>query len=369
MFGSVDGPSGTLNEFVFGSRIYWPVLFTVPLAAFAFAWAARCRRRAMISLGNPELVARLVASVDTGKRLLAAIAVVLGLTALCFALMRPQYGGKAEVVPASGLDVVLVVDYSKSMLARDVYPSRNERLEAELSRFIEDADRRGDRVGVVVFAGRPRGFPVTRDARMLKLYLDRADPRTENPGGTNIGKALTMAIQFLIRARQGIDDVPVEGPRSPEDIPEAENDQAIVLLTDGEDTESRPLELAQLAAQLGIRIYTVGIGSTSGEPIQKFDEQGEPEGFVTDAEGNYVMTRLDEELLKELANRSGGRYIKIQSERFGLDEVRDMLEALSRSQREDTIQIHREEAVLFAALPALILLSMGLGISDRRRPT
>lgn len=365
---------GTLDEVVFARGDHWPVLLAIPLVIVAFAWAARQRRRAVAALGNPALVSRLVDSVHHGRRLLVAVAMTLAVAAVGVGLLRLQYGGTAEVIPASGLDVVLAVDYSKSMLAQDVYPSRSERLEAELGRFLDDAGRRGDHVGVVVFAGAARGFPVTPDMRLLKLYLADADPRFERPGGTAMGKALTRALAFLIDARRGVDEVPMagEGEEGEEamarDIPPAENGQAIVLLTDGEDNASRPLEVAQEAARLGVRVYTVGIGSTSGEPIQSFDENGNPTGFVKDEKtGEYRMTRLDEKLLEEIADVTGGRYVKVESDRFSLDEVRDVLEELSRTQREDTIEVHHDEGFAIPVVVGLALLCLALGLPDRRR--
>lgn len=371
VLGWARGDTGTLDELVAANLHLWPLLILVPLAALAFAWAARQRRRGLRSLGNPALVTRLVSSVHHGNRLLVAIMMTVVVAGVVVGLMRPQYGGTAKIVPASGLDVVLAVDYSKSMLAQDVYPSRSARLEAELSRFLDDADRRGDRVGVVVFAGNARGFPVTRDLRMLKLYLEKADPRTENPGGTAIGKALQLSLTFLVDARRSSDEVLGEQADDVEallDAPRPDHDQAIILLTDGEDNASRPLELAEHARRLGVRIYTVGIGSKSGEPIQQFDENGEPAGFVTDDQGNYLMTRIDEELLQKLADETGGRHVRVDPKAFGLDEVRGMLEDLSRSQREDTIEINREEGFAFAIVPALLLLSLGLALGERRRP-
>ena len=367
--------AGTLDEVVVAHRELWAGFVLVPLVVAAYVWAARRRRKALQQLGNPALVGKLVATVNHGNRVMVAVFTTIAVAFLCAGLLRVQYGGDAKVVPASGLDVVLVVDYSKSMLARDVYPSRNERLEAELTRFLDDADARGDRVGVVVFAGRPRGFPLTRDSRMLKLYLERADPRTENPGGTAIGRAMRLALTFLVDARRGeasADDEaaeaePGDDAKQPREIPVAENDQAIILLTDGEDTETKPLDVAKEAAQLGVRIYTVGIGSKSGEPIQKFDEQGEPDGFATDAEGNYLMTRIDEDLLQEIAQSTGGRYLAVDPDKFSLDEVRSMLEDLSRSQREDKIEIHRDEAYAFFLIPGLLFLVLSLLLPERRR--
>jgi Ca-activated chloride channel family protein len=350
----------TLDEVVFARADLWPLLFLLPLVAGGFVWAARQRLRCLHALGNPALVERLAATAHHGNRLIRAVAFVLATACVCLALMRLQYGGTAEIVPASGLDVVIAVDYSKSMLAQDVYPSRSERLEAELGRFLDDADRRGDRVGLVIFAGGARGLPVTRDTRLLKLYLDHADPRTETPGGTAIGRALKLALAFLVDARAET--------QSTEEEATGQSDQAIILLTDGEDNSSRPLEIAEEAARLGVRIYTVGIGSRSGEPIARFKD-GEPDGYVTDDDGKYLMTRLNEESLQRLAAETQGRYVRVEAERFGLDEVREVLESTSRSQREDTIEIHRREGFVFLLAPALALLCVSMALGERRRET
>jgi Ca-activated chloride channel family protein len=352
--------ASTLDEVVLARVDLFYVLVAVPLVVACYFWAAHGRRKALRVLGDPAMIERLVATAHHGNRLIKAVAVVIATTCLAVALMRLQYGGTATIVPASGLDVVLAVDYSKSMLAQDVYPSRNERLEAELGRFLDDADRRGDRVGLVIFSGGARGLPVTRDIRLLRLYLERADPRTENPGGTAIGRALKLALAFLVDAR--VEATSDEG--GPPDSP----DQAIVLLTDGENTESRPLEVAEEAARLGVRIYAVGIGSRSGEPIQKFTD-GKPDGYVTDEDGQYLMTRLDEDLLTRLAGTTQGRYIRVEAEHFGLDEVRQVLDDASVSGREDTVEIHRREGFAFLLVPALVLLSASLLLPERRTRT
>lgn len=366
--------AGTLDAVDWARLDWWWAALVVPVAVAAFVWAERARGRARAALGRPELVARLLATVDRGNRLAQSICVVAALGLLAAALLRPQFGGKVDVVPASGLDVVLAVDYSKSMLAADVYPSRSERLEAELARFLDDASRRGDRVGVVVFAGAARGFPVTADARLLKNYLQAADPKTERPGGTAIGRALKLSLEFLVDARKSDADVGPDGkaavtntPDAPSDAPPAQNDQAIILLTDGEDTESKPVDAAKEAAKLGVRVYTVGIGSKSGEPIQKFDDEGNPDGFVTDEQGNYVMTRIDAPLLEEIAKLTGGSFVHVDPEHFGLDEVREQLEGLSRSRREVSIEILRDEGFSFLLVPALVLLLVALVLPDRKK--
>lgn len=337
--------------------LWWVVLLAIVVVVGAYVWGGYRRRQLRTSLGNPLLIDRLLSTVNPVGRILKSVCMGLAVLFVGFALIRPQYGGTAKLVPAGGLDIVLVVDYSKSMLAEDVYPSRNERLESELARFLKEADKRGDRVGVVVFAGAARGMPVTRDSRLLRLFLERADPLTERPGGTAIGKGLTMALEFLIEAR---------AETRTDDGEEQESDQIIILLTDGEDTTSRPLEVAERARELGVRIYTVGIGSTSGEPIQQFTDSGERNGYVMDDDGNYVMARLDEKTLESLAEATDGAYIKVDADRFALDDVRDLTRDLSRSQRRDEIEIDREEGYAWPLLAAFVLLVFGLAIPERR---
>jgi Ca-activated chloride channel family protein len=361
----VDG-AASFAELVFAKLGHAWLGLAVPFAIAAYLWAAQQRRVAVERLGNPVLLARLLATVDPGKRLIAAVLTVLGLTATILGMMRLQYGGTAKVAPTRGLDIVLAVDYSKSMLAQDVYPTRSERLEAELARFLDESGRRGDRVGVVIFAGEARGFPLTSDMGVLSLLLSHADPRYENPGGTAIGKALDKSIALLVAVRRENADDEIIDPLAEGEVIE-QADQLVILLTDGEDTVGQPLELANRAAQLGIRIYTVGIGSTSGEPVMRYDENGEPSGYATDAEGKPQMTRLDGETLQSLAKATKGEYVHVDADHFGLDEIRELVEGLATAQREQSIDIHREEGFRFFLVPALLLLSGSLALGDRRR--
>lgn len=361
-----------LTSLVFAKPTAAWLALAVFAAISAYVWGVRQRRSAIAKLGNAEVLARLISSVDPSKRLAQTILVVAAMVLLVFALLRPQYGGVAKVMPSRGLDIVLAVDYSKSMLAQDVYPSRSERLEAELTRFIDESGRRGDRVGVVIFAGEARGFPLTSDAAVLQLFLEHADPRDENPGGTAIGKALDKAIELLVAVRR--EDAAARAGDSPIELDEseaetealAEADQIIVLLTDGEDTVGDPLKLAERAKQLGIRIYTVGIGSNSGEPVMRYDEEGEPSGYMTDKEGKPVMTRLDGTTLEQLAGATQGEYVHVEPDRFGLDRIRELIGELSTAQREQAITIHREEGFVFLLFPAIVLLGAALALGERR---
>jgi Ca-activated chloride channel family protein len=362
----VSDDAANFAELVFAKLGYAWLGLAVLLAIAAYFFAAQQRRQAVERLGNPVLLARLLQTVDPGKRLIGALLAVLGLSLTVLGMMRLQYGGTAKVAPTRGLDIVLAVDYSKSMLAQDVYPTRSERLEAELTRFLDESGRRGDRVGVVIFAGEARGFPLTSDMGVLSLFLSHADPRYENPGGTAIGKALDKAIDLLVAVRRENADDEIVDPLAEGEVIE-QADQLIILLTDGEDTVGQAEKLAERAAQLGIRIYTVGIGSTSGEPVMRYDENGEPVGYATDKDGKPQMTRLDDETLRSIAKATKGEYVHVDPDHFGLDEVRGLVEGLATAQREQSIDIHREEGSIFFLVPALVLLSGSLALGDRRR--
>lgn len=356
-----------MSEMLFAKLGMAWLLLAVVAGIGAYAWGKHARDRGIAALGNPALVGRLLATVDPAKRLLRALFVLLAMTLTVFGMMRLQYGGSTKRLPTQGLDIVIAVDYSKSMLAQDVYPSRSERLEAELDRFLEESGERGDRVGVVIFAGEARGFPVTSDMGVLQMFLSRADPRHENPGGTAIGKALDKSIELLVAVRREDAEARAKD-RESDDAALERADQIIILLTDGEDTIGHPEKVAARAAQLGIRVYTVGIGSESGEPVMQFDEDGQPSGYATDEDGKPVMTRLDAGTLEQLARTTKGEYVHVKADAFGLDEVRELVEGLTRAQHEASVEVHRQEGFPFFLVPAVLLLCAALALGDRRRP-
>lgn len=373
MFASFLLASG-LDDLVFGRLDRLWVLLFILVAAASVAWGARARKKSLQKLGRFELVSALVDTVNESARRIRNICAILAVALIALGLLRLQYGGVAKVKAQSGLDIVLAVDYSKSMLVSDVFPSRSERLEAELQRFLDQAGRRGDNVGVVVFAGAARGLPLTSDMRLLRLFLEKVDPRTENPGGTAIGKALNLSLQFLVDARMGLDQGMDDsnsgkqpGGKPEQQPPPAQGDQIIVLLTDGEDNASRPIEVAQAAAKLGVRIFTVGIGSTSGEPVAKYDSKGKKVGFQTDEKGSYVMTRLDDKTLKEIAKITNASYVHVRADAFGLDEVLEKMAGLSTAKREQSVEILRDEGYAFFIVPAALLLLLSLSLTERKQ--
>jgi Ca-activated chloride channel family protein len=327
-------------------------MLAVPVVILAYAAAFTRRRRLLARLGDPGLVARMTTSVSLPRKVMRAVLVTLAVGLLALALARPQAGGRAKLESQQGLDLVVALDFSKSMLARDVYPSRLERAKRELENLMDRLA--GDRIGLVAFAGETITYPPTTDYAAVKLFWRDLTPQDLPVGGTAIGRALRTSLELLTRLRR-------KGGET--------RAQVVLLLTDGEDTESEPLEVADEAARLGIKVFAVGVGSRSGELIPEVDEAGKVIGYLKDADGKYVTSRLAEGMLSELANKTAGEYIRADAKRFGVEAVEQALRGLKRTESEARLVKQYDEIFEWVAFPALLLLIGEACLSERRRLT
>src|SRR6478735_4382614 len=329
------------------------LLLSVPAAVIAYGVYFGVRRRRLARLGDEALVARMTAGVSMARKLLRAALMVaaLGLTAV--ALGRPQFPGKSRPAKQRGLDLVVALDFSRSMLATDIYPSRLERSKRELGELL--ATLGNDRVGVVAFAGETLTYPPTTDYAAIKLFWQDLHPWDMPVGGTAIGRAIRASLDQLValRGKAGAS--------------EATRGQAILLLTDGEDTDSEPLEAADEASKLGVKIFTVGVGSRSGELIPEYDQQGKVTGYVKDADGKYVTSRLGEQALAEIAKRTSGGFFHADAQHFGVDEAARALAGLKRNEADARLVREYDEVFEWLLVPALLLLVAEACVSERRR--
>lgn len=330
-------------------ELLWLLLF-VPAVILAYVLSFNRRRHLLTKLGSGTLLLRMAATVSVPRKVMRAVYVVAAVALLALALARPQAGGRAKLEKQPGLDLVVALDFSKSMLAKDVYPSRIERAKRELERLIDRLS--GDRVGLVAFAGDTMTYPPTTDYAAVKLFWRDLEPADMPVGGTAIGRALTAGMDLLkrLRARGG------EG-----------RSQVLLLLTDGEDTESEPLAAAEEAARLGIKIFTVGIGSRSGELVPQVNEQGEVVGYMKDRDGKYVTSRLAEETLSQIATKTGGEYLRADAKRFGVEAVAAALSSLKRTESEARLVKQYDEVFELLLLPAFLLLVGEACVNERRR--
>jgi Ca-activated chloride channel family protein len=333
--------------FRFADSVWLWALALVPLLLALHLAAARGRRRALAEIAESELVARLTATVSTAAR---SWKTVLGLTAiglLTLALARPQFGTRVETVHSRGQDIVVAVDLSQSMLAEDVAPSRLERARLAILRLIDGLD--GDRIGLVAFAA--DAFvqsPLTVDYSAAGMFLGAMHPDLMPVQGTDLGEALRVSLDAL---EQG-----------------AREARVVVIVTDGEDHEEDfESELAR-AAEMGVRVHVVGVGTTEGVPIPVYDEQGRRMGFLRDEEGAVVTTRLGDQTLRTVAERTGARYVRAGAGGTALDElVEEVAGGDGETIEERQITLYEEQFQIFLGLALALLMTEWLFPERRRR--
>ena len=327
-------------------RALW-LLTLLPLAAAALWWNAGRRKRATEMFGRSATVESLIAGRGCLLRTTRAALLLAGIALLIIAFAGPQYGSRTRVLHKRGIDVVIALDFSKSMLAQDVHPSRIKRAKAELARLLSELD--GDRVGLVAFAGDAMAFPMTVDYSAVRLFLRDLGPMDMPVGGTAIGKALIASMRLIESSNE----------RRGEEASPAIRSRVVILLTDGEDHEGDPIAAARELSAAGIQVYAVGIGSGSGEPIPSYTADGTLTGHMKDSDGRVVMTSLsaeNEQTLKEIASITGGEYVRAAEGTVGITQIRRELAKLQASeQKARRVTVHENRFAL-ALLPAFLLI-------------
>lgn len=333
--------------FRFGAAMWLWAIGLLPALAVGFWLAGRARRRALARFGDPELVARLSASVSVPARRAKAALVLAAVGFLALALARPQFGTRVETVRRVGQDIVVAVDLSRSMLAEDLSPNRLKRARLAILRLMEQLD--GDRIGLVAFAA--DAFvqsPLTVDYAAAGMFLDAMHPDMMPVQGTDLGAALRVSLDAL-----------EDGARE---------SRVLVLVTDGEDHEDDYADMLERTRQEGVELHVVGIGSTEGVPIPEYDEQGRRRGFLRDEEGSVVTTRLEEATIRRLVESSGGSYVRAGS---GGTAFEDLVDRIARGEgealEERQVTQFEEQYQIFLGLGLLLLFGEWL-LTDRRRP-
>ncbi|MEZ4862530.1 MAG: VWA domain-containing protein [Caldilineaceae bacterium] len=324
----------------FGQPLFLWAFLLIPLSIFFLQWAQRRRQAALRRLGNAGLITQLSATVNwRGRRWQQALWLV-ALSFLLLALARPQWGSQVQVVEQEGVQVMVALDISKSMLAADLKPDRLSRAKFEISDLMNRL--KGDEIGLALFAGASFiQFPLTSDYDTARAFLDGANPGMISRPGTAIGDAIRTA-------SQGFD-------------PHRSNQKVMIIMTDGEDHEADVMPAAQNAAEQGIIIYTIGFGSPQGEPIPEFDDQDKLTGYKKDANGAPVLSKLDEVTLQQIALATHGRYFRAGASGAELDALAGELDRLQKAQLESrfTVQkIERYQIFLSVAILALLLAEL-----------
>ena len=311
------------------------VLAVIPLLAVFARWFSTRRAAAVSRIGDPALVERLSTAASRRMRLVRFVLWSGGIALLIVALARPQWGSDIEIVERRGVQVMVVLDVSRSMLSQDVNPTRLDRAKLEISDLISRL--RGDTVGIVLFSGASFvQFPLTADYDTARTYLNSASPNAITRQGTVIDEAIEIAMGSFNDHRV--------------------SQKVIVIMTDGENHEGDPFAAAQQAAAAGAVVYTVGFGSSEGWPVAVYDEQGDVIGHRQDAEGRPIVSRLDEGALQRIAEAGGGRYFRAADPGSTVDLLDELGSFQGESFQSELNERRVERFQLFLLAGALSLL-------------
>lgn len=317
------------------------LLLIIPAAIVLFIFAQMRRRRRLERFASSSLLAQLTPSASPARLRTKFVLYSLALAFLILAAARPQVGSKLREEHQKGIEMMLVVDVSNSMMAEDFEPNRLDRTKFAIDRVVESMKQ--DRIGVVAFAGEAQvQLPITSDYRMARAFARKLSPQMVRTQGTDLGAAIKLATMSFSSQSEG--------------------SRVMILITDGENHESDALEAAQAAAEKGIAIYTIGIGTPEGAPVMIGGE------YLTDENGDMVVSKLDEKMLQEIASATGGAYVRATKQSIGLKEIVDRLKELDESDLATTRFEAFDEQFQYPLVVALLLLLIEWMILDRRNP-
>jgi Ca-activated chloride channel family protein len=323
---------------IFGGSIYlWLLLVVIGLIVLEIIlWNKK--KKLIAGLFPGELTDLMFNNWSKKKHLIRQVLFVLAILFLILALARPQWGRKTEVTGRQGIDVMIAIDVSKSMLASDLTPNRLENAKSSLNLIIDELA--GNRIGLVAFAGSSFvNCPLTTDVGAVKIFLRSIDTELIPDPGTDIDSAIQKCVKAFGKST---------------------NSKVIILLTDGEELTGSALSAAELARKEGIRIFAVGIGSLEGAPIPA---EG---GFKKDKQGNVILTRVNQELLKVLSEKTGGRAFLISQDRTGYQKLFAAISTLPKQRLKNSVAYQYQDRFQIFIFLCLLCLVAEMLIPERK---
>ncbi|KAA3621979.1 MAG: VWA domain-containing protein [Flavobacterium sp.] len=324
--------------------IYFYLLFAIPVVAVLFLLVLFWKHRTQKKFADSNLLRKLSPDRSTFKSILKISVFCLAITALAFALVNPKIGTKLETVKREGVDVVFALDVSKSMLAEDIAPNRLEKSKQLVTQIINSLA--GDRIGIIGYAGSafPQ-VPITTDFSSAKLFLNGMNTDMVSSQGTAITEAIAMARTYY-------DD-------------EEQTNRVLFIISDGEDHEGNLAEIAEEAASEGIKIYTIGVGTTAGGPIP-IKRNGVLQYYKRDENNEQVITRLGEERLMEIASQANGKYIEGNNTKEVVEEVTAILNGMDKKEFDAKQFTDFKDQFQWFLAAALFLLIVDILLLERK---
>jgi len=325
--------------FRFAHPEYFYLLFTLPVLAGIYIYAVITR--AIKKYGNPILISQLMPEVSTKRQHLKFWTLLAALSVLIFVIAGPQFGSKLETVKRQGVEIMICLDVSNSMMSGDVQPNRLERAKQMLSRMVDTFS--DDKVGLIVFAGEAfTQLPITADYISAKMFLSSISPSMVPTQGTAIGAAINLAMRSF--------------------TPNETSSKTILIITDGENHEDDAVKAAMSAAEKGIKINVVGIGTPQGAPIPI----GGANNFLKDREGNVVVTRLNEQMCQEIAAAGKGIYVRADNTNTALRTLQNEIDQMDKAELDSKIYSEFDEQFHVLAWIVLALLLIEFVIMERK---
>lgn len=328
----------------FAHSEYLVALALVPVLIVVFVWALRMRRQALRRFGNPKMMEQLMPSSGRYKQSIKFSLAASALAFLILGIANPQIGTKLEEVKREGVDIMIALDVSNSMRAEDLRPNRLENAKQEISRMIDNLHN--DRIGLIVFGGESYlQLPLTTDYSAARLILSTLDVDIVPVPGTAIGSAITLAMKSF-----------AEGEKK---------HKAIIVITDGENHEDDAIAAAKDAAADGAVVHTIGMGLPEGAPIPVYQANVQV-GFKKDADGNTVVTKLDEQGLQQIAEAANGRYIRASNQQNELEAILKEIQSMEKKEFGTKMFTEYEDRFQYLLAAALALLLAEFFVSERK---
>ena len=325
---------------LFADYKYLYLLLLIPVFLLAYALLQWLRKRRVKAFGEPELVNALMPSRSRSKGWVRMVLFCLGFLFFVLGLARPQTGAKLSERKTKGAEIIVALDVSNSMLAQDYSPNRLERAKLAISRLTDLLQ--DDRIGLVIFAGTSFvQLPVTTDYVSAKMFLGSIDTGSIPIQGTAIGDAIRLSIKSFSA--------------------QSEKSRVIIVISDGENHEDDPVAAAKDAAEFGIKVYTIGVGSAEGQPIPV-----EGGSLLRDQKGEIVVTKLDEKTLREIARAGNGAYIHAGNEEFGLNPIVQDIRRLEDEEFGSIVFEEYDEQYMYFFGIALLLFVIEMLIGERK---
>ena len=323
----------------FAQSQYLLLLFLIPVFFIIQAIVLKIRRGRIRKFGDEALVSRLMPSYSKGKVWVRLVLFSIGFFFFVIGLSRPQIGAKLKEHETKGAEIMIVLDVSNSMLAEDYSPNRLERAKLAISRLVDKL--REDRIGLIVFAGNSFvQLPITTDYVSAKMFLNSITTDSVPVQGTAIGDAINTAMRSFSA--------------------QSEKSRAVIVITDGENHEDDPVAAAKQAAELGVRVFAIGVGSPEGKPIPMDGE------LLKDKDGEIVVTRLDEKVLQDVARAGNGVYVRAGNSEFGLNPIIDDIKRMEDEMYSSIVFEEFDEQFMYFFGIALFFFVIEMLVGDRR---